>query len=391
MPRDPRPHGGELVGALARAREPRSADRRPPASRRARHDRADHGSDGRAEVESRPPRRATRRLRARHSASASARSRSRTPRPPRTARRRPAGHAAFERFEEPARAGGQGGERAIGRALRSARGRCDRRTGRRSGPCRRARTGRSAWPRPSRSCIGGSGRPPRALPSRGVPAPRCRRDRGRRRPSPGFTARTIFSRGHASARIELHVGAAAPGLAAPVVRGLVSADQPRLDDERLELAAAADALDRRDLGRAGSRPSCARRRRSRTARGRGGPWTCPRTAPGPSRASEQVHAGRVREAVGEADLAEVRAPPRPARPRARSPSVQDAEPPTEVQQPVQHLGARPRRRRALDGSGCGPRAEVLGERLRAARSGTSGHTTRRASRAVQTAGPASGG
>ena len=90
----------------------------------------------------------------------------------------------------------------------------------------------------------------------------------------------------------------------------------------------------------------------------------------------------MREVVGEADLAEVRSPARPAR-LVQVAEREDPEPPAQVEEPVQDLGARLGvGERTVDGRRA--RAEVLRERPQPHVRHV-GHTTRRASLAVHTA------
>src|SRR5205814_6414300 len=107
--------------------------------------------------------------------------------------------------------------------------------------------------------------------------------------------------------VDLHVRVPTPCLAAPVVLRLVAADQPRFDDERLELGPALDAVDRGRLGEevvdllplvaveVALDPGAEVLRLADVEH----------VAPS---SPEQVDARSMRQVVGEADLPEVRAP-----------------------------------------------------------------------------------
>ena len=151
-----------------------------------------------------------------------------------------------------------------------------------------------------------------------------------------------------------------PRLAPAVVLRLVLADQPGLEDQGLELRAARDAVDRRGLGEqvldllAAVAVEVALDARTQVDRLADVQHAAVPTA-------EQVDARRVRQVVREPDLPEVRAPAG-ADGAVQVAERDDPEPPAELEQAVEDLGAglgvgqRPVRRSHR-------RAEVLRERL----------------------------
>ena len=172
---DPRSHGGELVGAIARAGEGDRAG--PVAAAHGRPRQRDPGAVGRhQDHRARRPRATPPAVTAAGSRRGRGAGPGRVP-PPRSAPAR-RGTTCVRRALRGARPASAGRSGGAGRALRSVRGRYGRRRARRTGPCRRARTARSGCGPASRWCTGGSARPPRGPPWRAAPGRSSRRGRG---------------------------------------------------------------------------------------------------------------------------------------------------------------------------------------------------------------------
>ncbi len=162
--------------------------------------------------------------------------------------------------------------------------------------------------------------------------------------------------------IDLQVRVSAPGLAPPVVPGLVITDEPCLEDQRLELRGAPHAVDDGGLREEvlDLLPGVPVEVALHPGAQVGGLAHVQHAAvPG----LEQVHARCVGKRVRQTDLREVRAPPRADR-LMEVAEGQDAEAAAELEQAVQDLGAR---LRVVQGSMARPhrRAEILGERVEA--------------------------
>ncbi len=296
-------------------------------------------------------------------------------------------HLAFERFEEPARRGGQGGdepadELSVALGGGPAVAGCEATAHVGQGARREARAGTHG---------GGASadrdeRFERILDVAGTSG------RGER---PEVAAPVIGSGGADDLQtgvglgwVELEVGALPPSLASPVVGGLVAPDHAGFDHQGFELAGACDALDRAHLGSAGARPSCARRRRSRTSPGPAGRWTCPRRAPGrrvpgtrrrPVRAAGRRPGRSCRSWAG----------PAPCTTSCRSPSVRIPSRPPSASRPCS-TSAHASASSSARWMGVA-RVRKYSASVRSFTLGTSGHTTLRARRAVHTGGPGSSG
>ncbi len=268
------------------------------------------------------------------------------------------GHASLERSEEPAR-GGQGGDEppdelsvALGIDAAVARSDAPSHVGQRARREPRPRPHGRGTPADRQGLFEGLLGQPGGRG--GAERPEVRAAVARRGRAHDLQSRVCLG------RIDLEVGVAAPGLTAPVVLRLVTTDQPSFDHEGLQLRRARHTVDRRRFGEQAvdllALVAVEVRLHASAQVLRLADVQHAAVA-----SAEQVDAGGVRQVIRQTDLAEMR----PATGAHRFVEVaerEDAEPPAQVEQAVQHLGA---------GLGVGerpvvghdPGAEIAGERL----------------------------